>query len=161
MSKLKYGMAAVGAIAASVGVASLSPPYALAGEHMGARHYSTSSIRQQSWASHGQHDRALKQECDTRSIATTNLNLFQNAKSTRQISNPSRARSRRCRSQCCASIIGHLDRIKDHQKVTSVVKETWDGPASPTRTRGPGQLAPASGRVPAGLLAKPESMQDF
>jgi len=64
MSKLKYGMAAVGAIAASVGVAGLS----LAGEHMGTRPlFNEQSFDQQSWAAQraNQEYGLLKQECDT------------------------------------------------------------------------------------------------
>jgi hypothetical protein len=68
MSKLKYGMAAVGAIAASVGVVSLSGPLALAGEHMGTRQlFDEQSFDQQSWAAQRakQEYGLLKQECDT------------------------------------------------------------------------------------------------
>ena len=59
MSKLKYGIATVSAIAAFVGVAGLSLPQALAGEHMGTSQASGSSER-------AKNEYALqKQECDT------------------------------------------------------------------------------------------------
>jgi hypothetical protein len=64
MSKLKYGMAAVGAIAASVGVAALSLPQALAQQPMGT---SEDVMDQQSWsAQRAKYEYGLlKQECDT------------------------------------------------------------------------------------------------
>ena len=89
MSKLKYGMAAVGAIAASVGVATLSPPYALAGEQMGAPQlFDEQSFDQQSWAAQRakQEYGLLKQECDTLHYSQPQAyeQCLEKAKSTRQ-----------------------------------------------------------------------------
>ena len=68
MSKLKYGMAAVGAVAA-VGVAGLSLPQALAGDRdEGTRQpFDEQSFDQQSWSAQRakQEYALLKQECDT------------------------------------------------------------------------------------------------
>ena len=65
MSKLKYGMAAVGAIAA-VGVAGLSLPQALADHPMGTGEASD-AMDQQSWITQRakQEYGLLKQECET------------------------------------------------------------------------------------------------
>jgi hypothetical protein len=73
MSKLKHGMAAVGAIAAFVGVASLSLPQALAGDRdegvLGGepKPFGEQSFDQQSWsAQRAKYEYGLlKQECDT------------------------------------------------------------------------------------------------
>jgi hypothetical protein len=69
MSKLKHGMVAVGAIAAAVGVASLSLPQALAGDRdEGTRQlFDEQSFDQQSSAAQRakQEYGLLKQECDT------------------------------------------------------------------------------------------------
>jgi hypothetical protein len=89
MSKLKYGMAAVGAIAASVGLGSLSLPHALAGEHMGTRQpFDEQSFDQQSWSAQRakQEYGLLKQECDTLHYSQPQAYeaCLENAKSTRQ-----------------------------------------------------------------------------
>ncbi len=67
MSKLKYGMATASAIAAFVGVAGLSLPQALAGNHMGASQASDLGAKQQSLLTErARIEYAMqKQECDT------------------------------------------------------------------------------------------------
>jgi hypothetical protein len=85
MSKLKYGMAAVGAIAASVGVAALSLPQALAQQPMGT---SEDVMDQQSWsAQRAKYEYGLlKQECDTLHYSQPQAYepCLEKAKSTRQ-----------------------------------------------------------------------------
>jgi hypothetical protein len=85
MSKFKYGMATVGAIAASVGVAGLS----LAGEHMGTgQPFDEQSFDQQSWSAQRakQEYGLLKQECDTLHYSQPQAYeaCLEKAKSTRQ-----------------------------------------------------------------------------
>jgi hypothetical protein len=141
MSKLKYGMAAVGAIAVSVGVAGLSLPQALAAEHV---------MDQQSWAA----QRAtyeyglLKQECDTLHYSQPQAYeaCLEKAKSTRenlltqgQGSQQAGQGSQGFGSQQSGQQQGPIE------KVTSVVKEKladW-GLASPPQGQG-GQ--PSSGQ---------------
>jgi hypothetical protein len=90
MSKLKYGMVAVGAIAASVGVAGLSLPQALAGDRdEGTRQpFDEQSFDQQSWsAQRAKYEYGLlKQECDTLHYSQPKAYepCLEKAKSTRQ-----------------------------------------------------------------------------
>jgi hypothetical protein len=156
MSKLKYGMVAVGAIAASVGVASLSPPQALAAEHMGTRSlappstfppFDEQSFDQQSWAAQRakQEYGLLKQECDTlhysqpqayeaclEKAKSTRQNLLTQAQGSQQSGQGSQGSAPSQSGQAQGPI----------EKVTSVVKEKlvdW-GLASP------GQGQPSAGQ---------------
>jgi hypothetical protein len=140
MSKLKYGMAAVGAIAASVGVASLSLPQALAGDRdEGTRQpFDEQSYDQQSWSAQRakQEYGLLKQECDTlhysqpqayepclEKAKSTRENLLTQAQGSQQAGQGSQGSAPSQSGQAQGPI----------EKVTSVVKEKlvdW-GLASP------------------------------
>jgi hypothetical protein len=146
MSKLKYGMAAVGAIAASVGVVSLSGPLALAGEHMGTRQlFDEQSFDQQSWAAQRakQEYGLLKQECDTLHYSQPQAyeSCLEKAKSTREnlLSQAQGSQQGGQGSQGFASNQSGQSGQKQGpiEKVTSVVKEKlvdW-GLASPGQGR--------------------------
>ena len=88
MSKLKYGMVAVGAIAASVGVAGLSLPHALAGDRTRRLAKHGTRFDQQSWsAQRAKYEYGLlKQECDTLHYSQPQAYeaCLEKAKSTRQ-----------------------------------------------------------------------------
>ena len=87
MSKLKYGMATVGAIAVSVGVAGLSLPQARADHPMGAGEASD-AMDQQSWiAQRAKYEYGLlKQECETLHYSQPQAyeQCLEKAKSTRE-----------------------------------------------------------------------------
>ena len=154
MSKLKYGMAAVGAIAASVGVATLSLPYALAGEQMGGRQlFDEQSFDQQSWAAQRakQEYGLLKQECDTLHYSQPQAyeQCLESAKSTRQnlLSQAQGSQQAGQGSQGFGSNQPGQSEQKQGtiEKVTSVVKEKlvdW-GLASPDQGR---QGQPSAGQ---------------
>jgi hypothetical protein len=148
MSKLKYGMAAVGAIAASVGVAGLS----LAGEHMGTRPlFNEQSFDQQSWAAQraNQEYGLLKQECDTLHYSQPQAyeQCLEKARSTRENLLAQGSQQAGQGSQGFASNQSGQSGQKQGpiEKVTSVVKEKlvdW-GLASPDQGR---QGQPSAGQ---------------
>jgi len=153
MSKLKYGMAAVGAIAASVGVASLSLPQAVAGDRDegGLRQFDEQSFDQQSWAAQRakQEYGLLKQECDTlhysqpqayeqclEKAKSTRENLLTQAQGSQQAGQGSQAFGSNQPGQNQPGQSGQKQ--GPIEKVTSVVKEKlvdW-GLASPDQGRG-------------------------
>jgi hypothetical protein len=166
MSKLKHGMAAVGAIAASVGVASLSLPQALAGDRdEGTRppFEDEQSFDQQSWsAQRAKHEYGLlKQECDTlhysqpqayeaclEKAKSTRQNLLTQAQGSQQAGQGSQGSAPTQSGQKQGPI----------EKVTSVVKEKlvdW-GLASPGQGGG-GQTG--AGQQGQGLQASFETGQ--
>ena len=153
MSKLKYGMVAVGAIAASVGVASLSLPHALAGDRdeggLGGQHMGTGqpfdeqTFDQQSWsAQRAKYEYGLlKQECDTLHYSQPQAYeaCLEKAKSTRQnlLTQAQGSQQAGQGSQGSASNQSGQSGQKQGtiEKVTSVVKEKlvdW-GLASPNQ----------------------------
>ena len=141
MSKLKYGMAAVGAIAA-VGVAGLSLPQALAGDQMGTgQPFDEQTFDQQSWSAQRakQEYALLKQECDTLHYSQPQAYeaCLEKAKSTRQnlLTQAQGSQQAGQGSQGSASNQSGQSGQKQGpiEKVTSVVKEKlvdW-GLASP------------------------------
>jgi hypothetical protein len=146
MSKLKYGMAAVGAIAA-VGVASLSLPQALAGDRDEGGHqpFDEQTFDQQSWnAQRAKYEYGLlKQECDTLHYSQPQAYeaCLEKAKSTRQnLLTQAQGSDAGQGSQGSASNQSGQSGQKQGpiEKVTSVVKEKlvdW-GLASPDQGRG-------------------------
>ena len=147
MSKLKYGMAAVGAVAA-VGVAGLYLPQALAGDRdEGTRQpFDEQSFDQQSWSAQRakQEYALLKQECDTLHYSQPQAYepCLEKAKSTRQnlLTQAQGSQQAGQGSQGSASDQSGQSGQKQGpiEKVTSVVKEKlvdW-GLASPDQGRG-------------------------
>jgi hypothetical protein len=144
MSKLKYGMAAVGAIAASVGVAGLSLPQALA-DHPMRSGEASDAMDQQTWsAQRAKYEYGLlKQECDTLHYSQPQAYepCLEKAKSTREnLLTQAQGSQGGQGSQGFGSQQSGQSGQKQGpiEKVTSVVKEKlvdW-GLASPDQGRG-------------------------
>ena len=179
MSKLKYGMAAVGAIAASVGVAGLSLPQVLAGDRdegglsggqMGtSQPLDEQSFDQQSWsAQRAKYEYALlKQECDTLHYSQPQAYeaCLEKAKSTRQNLLTQAQGSQQAGQGSQGSAPNQSGQSGQEQgpieKVTSVVKEKlvdW-GLASPGQGGGGQPSAGQQGQGSQQGSSQAESLQ--